>query len=190
MTTIPPDQRPADIVTIAKAGKLCSNPPVEKDVFIGLGANEGDRELNLLRAVAEIGKLPYSRISALSSFYDTEPVGGLVQEPFLNAVLRLETELAPRELLEALQQIETKVFRRKRTIPGGPRPIDLDILCYGDRILAEADLVIPHPRLQERRFVLVPLVEIAPQYVHPGLQNSVTELLRKLKPLHQRVTKI
>src|SRR5919198_3060322 len=95
---------------------LCSNRRVESDVFIALGSNMGDRDLNLLRAVAEIGKLPGVRITALSGFYDTEPVGPVAQANFLNAVLRLETSLSPRGLLEALQRIETEVFRRKREV--------------------------------------------------------------------------
>lgn len=162
---------------------------MESKVFIALGSNLGDRELNLLRGVAEIGKLPGTRITALSPFYDTEPVGPVRQDNFLNAVLRLETELAPRPLLEALQRIETVVFRRTREIAGGPRAMDLDILFYGDLVLAEPDLVIPHPRLHQRRFVLEPLAAIASDLVHPLLGKRIDELLRELPPGEQ-VTKI
>ena len=149
----------------------------------------GDRELNLLRAVAEIGKLPGARITALSGFYDTEPVGPVAQENFLNAVLRLETSLSPRKLLSELRRIETEVFRRKREVAWGPRPLDLDILFYGDLVLEEEGLVIPHPRLHERRFVLQPLAEIAPEFIHPLLKKSVSDLLASL-PAGERVTKI
>ena len=158
------------------------------DVFIALGSNEGDRELNLLRGVAEIGKLARTKITALSGFYDTEPVGPISQENFLNAVLKLETALSPQQLLDELQRIETAVFRRERTIPWGPRPIDLDILFFGDLVLDGQGLTIPHPRLHERRFVLVPLAEIAPNFIHPARGNSVAELLANLTG-NERVTR-
>ena len=159
------------------------------DAFIALGSNEGDRELNLLRGVAEIGKLAGTRITALSGFYDTEPVGPVSQENFLNAVLKLATDFSPRQVLDELQRIETAVFRRERTVHWGPRPIDLDILFFGDRVLDQQGLTIPHPRLHERRFVLIPLAEIAPDLIHPALGKSVTELLANLTG-NERVTRI
>lgn len=163
--------------------------PMEHTAYLGLGSNIGDRELNLLRAVAEIGRLPGSRITALSGFYDTEPVGDVPQDDFLNAVIRLETSLSPHELLAELHRIETEVFRRTRDIPKGPRAMDLDILLYDQQVLESENLVIPHPRLHLRRFVLVPLSEMAAGYVHPVIGRSVEDLLREL-PEGERVTRI
>jgi 2-amino-4-hydroxy-6-hydroxymethyldihydropteridine diphosphokinase len=154
---------------------------VKTDAYIALGSNCGDRELNLLRAVAKLGKLPVSRVVGLSSFYRTSPVGNKNQENFYNAVLRLSTGLAPRPLLNHLLRIETEVFRRTRTIHQGPRSMDLDLLLYGSEIIDEPDMIVPHPRMTERRFVLQPLCDIAAQVVHPLRGCSISELLSLLK---------
>ena len=120
---------------------------MQTDAYIALGSNLGDRELNLLRAVAEIGRLPDCKVTGLSPFYETSPVGVTDQPSFYNAVLRLHTALSPHELLERLLRIETEVFGRTRTIHWGPRRIDLDLLLHGESIIADEGLVVPHPRL-------------------------------------------
>jgi 2-amino-4-hydroxy-6-hydroxymethyldihydropteridine diphosphokinase len=154
-----------------------------------LGTNLGDRELNLLRAVAELGKLPGTRVTGLSPFYETEPVGGVAQDNFYNAVARLETSLSPADLLERLKEIEVKVFRRVPSGHWGPRSMDLDILLYGGELLCGERLTIPHPRLAERRFVLQPLADLDPSLRHPSLGKTITELLSSLTTA-ERVVRI
>lgn len=154
---------------------------METEAYIALGSNMGDRELNLLRAVAEVGRLPGCKVTALSSFYETSPVGNENQGAFYNAVLRLTTRLDPRSLLTNLLRIEDETFKRVRTIHQGPRRIDLDLLLYGERIINEVDLVVPHPRLTERRFVMQPLCDIAPDLLHPLTGKTIHEHLIALK---------
>lgn len=162
---------------------------MEECAYIGLGTNLGDRELKLLMAVAELGKLPGTRVTALSSFYETEPVGGVPQDNFYNAAARLATSLSPLELLDQLKRIETEVFHRVPSGHWGPRSMDLDLLLYGDLVLSQERLTIPHPRLAERRFVLQPLADIAPSLVHPTLGRSIAQLLASLGTT-ERVVKI
>lgn len=153
---------------------------METDAYIAMGSNIGDRELNLLRAVAEVGKLPASRVTALSSFYETSPVGPVTQDSFYNAVFRLATKLDAHNLLEHLLRIEETVFGRMRTVYQGPRRMDLDLLLFGDMIINNDHLIVPHPRLAERRFVLQPLSEIAPDLKLPFSGKSVRDLLVSL----------
>lgn len=168
-------------VTVDALYPLCFNQQVETEAYIALGSNLGDRELNLLRAVAEVGRLPESRITALSAFYATSPVGNVKQDAFYNAVLKLSTGLPPRTLLTHLLRIETDCFKRTRTVFHGPRRMDLDLLLYGAEIISEVDLMLPHPRLAERRFVLQPLCDIAPHLVHPVSGITIENLLASLR---------
>jgi len=149
--------------------------------FVGLGSNVGDREVTLNRAVEALGTLPGTTVRAVSSFRDTAPVGEIVDQPrFLNGVVELETSLAPRPLLDALMGIERSLGRdRTAGPPGGPRTLDLDLLLYGEAAIDEPGLVVPHPRLAERAFVLEPLAELDPALEGPG-KGRVEALLAKL----------
>jgi len=147
--------------------------------YIGIGSNLGDRKENCFRAVQ---LLKENNISVLkeSSLYETEPWGVKDQPKFINMVVMLETTKTPMELLNTLKSIESKMGRRpsKRW---GPREIDLDILLYGDMIVDEEELKIPHPLLEKREFVLIPLSEIAPDLIHPISGKTISELLKGLR---------
>ena len=147
--------------------------------YVALGSNLGPRRQNLRRAVRLLEEHQGVRVVRVSSMLETEPVGGPPQGPYLNAAAELRTELAPRPLLEVLLSIEDELGRQ-RTVRWGPRTLDLDLLLYENRTIEEPGLRVPHPRMHERRFVLQPLCEIAPEAVHPVLQKTARELLAGL----------
>lgn len=149
--------------------------------FIGIGSNLGDSLGNCRQAIQAIGAERGNKIVACSSFYLTEPVGRKDQNWFVNAVIAVETNFSPRQLMEFLMHIE-KNMGRERKERWGPRIIDLDILFYENLICQENNLQIPHPEIAKRRFVLRPLKDIAPHLVHPLLGKTVSELLDELPP--------
>jgi 2-amino-4-hydroxy-6-hydroxymethyldihydropteridine diphosphokinase len=150
-------------------------------VLVGVGSNLGDREFLIRKAVQAMRDLPRTLVVRVSSLYDTDPVGEVEQPPFLNAVVWLETTLEPRELLWQLLLIE-KRMGRVRSQRWGPRPIDLDLLFYDDRLIDEPDLTVPHPEAHRRGFVLLPLLELDPEFVHPSTGESIKKLIKRLPP--------
>lgn len=151
--------------------------------YIALGSNlpslTGSSEATLEAAIEVLATL--GRVTARSRFYTTEPVGYADQPAFLNAAVALETALEPEDLLDRLLEIE-RLYGRDRShgIPNGPRTLDLDLILYGNRIVHSQRLTLPHPRMHERSFVLLPLAEIAPEQIHPKLHKTVKELLQAL----------
>jgi len=150
---------------------------MRKTVYISLGSNVGDREANLADAVRRLATL--GTVTRVSSLYETEPVEYLNQPWFLNCAVELETEKMPRNLLSAILEIE-RAMGRRRTVSKGPRSIDLDLLLFGSSIIETPRLTVPHPAMHERRFVLEPLAEIAPEVRHPVLRRSAREMLNAL----------
>jgi 2-amino-4-hydroxy-6-hydroxymethyldihydropteridine diphosphokinase len=144
-------------------------------IYLSLGSNIGERAANIAQAIVELPEHGV-RVVKRSSLYETEPVEFLAQGWFLNCVVEVETDLAPGELMRTLLDIE-RAMGRERVALKGPRIIDMDILLFGSRIVREADLEIPHPRMVERRFVLVPLAEIAAAVAHPVLKKAIAEML-------------
>ena len=150
---------------------------VSETAYLSLGSNLGDRAANLHEAVAQLNRA--GRLVVLSSFYETQPVDVPDQPWFLNCVAAIETGLTPRELLDFVLRVEAAMGRLRMRAKGA-RNIDIDVLLFGDRVVNEPGLKIPHPAMQQRRFVLEPLVEIAPEAHHPELGKTARELLAAL----------
>lgn len=147
--------------------------------FVGLGSNQRDRRRMIGEAVRRLAKLPRTRLVARAVVRQTNPVGPVPQPRFLNSAVELETALAPARLLTHLQRIE-RALGRRRTVRWGPRPIDLDLLLYGDRRIRTLTLTVPHPQLTRRRFALEPLADLDPRRIPPGSSRTIRQLLRDL----------
>jgi 2-amino-4-hydroxy-6-hydroxymethyldihydropteridine diphosphokinase len=160
---------------------------MRKLVYLSLGSNIGARAVNLEMAISRLEEL--GRVVAVSSFYETEPVEVTAQPMFLNCVVALETEMLPQQFMRAVLDIEREMGRR-RTQAKGPRTIDIDILLFGNAVIDTPDLTVPHPAMHERRFVLEPLTEIAPDVKHPALKKTAKELRNALEPGTQKVRKL
>lgn len=150
----------------------------ETTVYLSLGSNLGDREKNLRTAIAALADAKV-RVIRVSSFYETEPIDLREQPWFLNCAVQAEAELPALDLLRALRAIESRMGSKK-LVPKGPRLIDLDILLYGNEGIDTPELQVPHPRMLERKFVLVPLAEIAPNLNHPSWKGTVSQLLANI----------
>ena len=158
---------------------------MRKTVYLSVGSNLGDRDENLRAAIGKLAEI--GNVVAVSSFYETEPVDVVVQPWFLNCVVKLDTEKMPRQLISAILSLEQSMGRQRRRSKG-PRTIDIDVLLFGSSIIEVPSLTVPHPRLHERRFVLEPLAEIAPDVRHPVFKRTMREL-RDALPAGQTVRK-
>jgi 2-amino-4-hydroxy-6-hydroxymethyldihydropteridine diphosphokinase len=145
-------------------------------IFVGLGSNVGDRLLYLQQALKLLNAVPVLRLVACSSVYETEPVGNKAQPVFLNAVVEFQSDVPPQELLRAAKGIERQLGRTE-TEHWGPREIDIDVLYYGDVVVKDDDLCLPHPEAANRRFVLIPLKEIAASFIDPLRKRTIDDLL-------------
>jgi 2-amino-4-hydroxy-6-hydroxymethyldihydropteridine diphosphokinase len=152
---------------------------VKKTVYLSLGSNFGDREANLRNAIDKLK--PIGNPVAVSSFYETEPVGVTSQPWFLNCAVKLETEKMPRQLIAAILSLEQEMGRQRKQTKA-PRTIDIDILLFGSSVIEIPSLTVPHARMHERRFVLEPLAEIAPDARHPVFKRTIRELRDALPP--------
>ncbi len=149
--------------------------------YLGIGSNQGKREKNIEAAISHLKRDKDIEFKKASRLYETEAVGGPTQGKFLNAAIELDCRLSPEELLRRLKDIELKLGRAESLQRWGPRVIDLDILLYGDLVLREENLKIPHPLMHQRFFALKPLADIAPQAYHPIRKKTIAQLLREIE---------
>lgn len=179
------DAHPA-IMFVSDHGSRITHLPVTRyrarvktvTAFIALGSNLDDPAAHVARGIDDLGSVPRTVVKRVSSLYRSAPVGFRDQPDFINAVAQVATRLGPRPLLEALLEIERR-HGRMRGVPNGPRTLDLDLVLYGDLVLHEPGLTVPHPRMHERAFVIVPLAEIAPHRLVPG-RGRVSRLLAQI----------
>jgi 2-amino-4-hydroxy-6-hydroxymethyldihydropteridine diphosphokinase len=150
-------------------------------VYVGLGSNLGDRDAHLSAALHALREMASVVVHAVSPIFETDPVGPPPQGPYLNAVVQLTTSLTPRELLDALLTIESREGRTRSGLRDAPRTLDLDLLLFGERTLDEPGLIVPHPRLAERGFVLEPLCELAPRLLHPTIGETIGALAERVR---------
>ncbi len=157
-----------------------------KVVYLSIGTNLGDRKVNLRRAIKLVER--FVEIDTRSPVYDTDPMYFADQPRFYNIIVRGKTKLSPQKLLEATQQVEREMGREGAT-HNRPRIIDIDILTYGSEIVATDDLALPHPRIAERAFVLIPLKDIAPKFTHPKTKETIADMLKRIPDWHKQVVK-
>jgi 2-amino-4-hydroxy-6-hydroxymethyldihydropteridine diphosphokinase len=159
-------------------------------VYISVGSNLGDKLENCRQAIAALASTPQIRITRRSRFYQTEPVDFLAQDWFVNGVIRIESTLGPFELLERLQALQRLAGRADDGVRFGPRVLDLDLLMYDQMVLEDPRLMLPHPRMHRRRFVLQPFCDIDPEVVHPLLGKDMRSLLSELEARGQQVVEL
>jgi len=155
--------------------------PIEEQVYVAMGSNLGDRDAHLAAGLAALRATEGIEIVAVSPLYETDPIGPPPQGPYLNGAIRLATRLEPDALLNRLLEIEAAEGRTRGADRNTPRTLDLDLLLYGDRKWTGPDLEIPHPRLAERAFVLEPLCDLAPEFIHPVLGETIEVLAKRVR---------
>jgi 2-amino-4-hydroxy-6-hydroxymethyldihydropteridine diphosphokinase len=162
-------------------------PEWGQTAYIAVGSNLGRRRDNCCEGIRLLAQSPGCRLTAQARFYKTAPVGYLDQDWFVNTVIRIETDFSPEALLSRLKEIEANVGRRPGSVRYGPRVLDMDLLLFGNRVVDLPGLGVPHPRMHERRFVLVPFCDIDPAAVHPVFGETMQRLLDRLDEADQKV---